>query len=317
MCDCGDAGPAAVTDWASGDVVCMRCGVVMEGHILDETPEWRNHSDERGAGPDRCRVGGVVGRDGALAATYLDMGDCRKRRRGAAPEPREAALREGLGVVDRFAGAFRLSTTSLIASTARELFEDSHQARPSRSDTRHALAAAALYFACKLEDTGRELRQVSEVCDVDLRALNTATGDMKQLLRGKPYHARLHSTLQAGKLLDIFLDRLRLEAGARRRVWRAAQALDGRLSRLMDCGRKPRTICSGLLWVALQDEEVPGVVKKDVTVACSVCQQTLDKVVAQIRDFLASDVTTLCCGVPGPGHCGRPAAWHPAPRTGA
>lgn len=309
MCDCRDeAGPAPVTDWACGDVVCMRCGVVMEGHIMDEAPEWRTYrGDDQGggqAGADRCRVGAPTASargGGALAGTYLDMGrgqlpgragEGRKARRlaAAAAEPQAAGLREGLRAVDEFVAAFRLSTTSLIGATARELFEDAHEARATRSDTRRALAAAALYFACKLENTGRELRQVSDVCGVDLRTLNAATVEMKALLAGKPYHARLHATLQAGKLLDIFLDRLALATDDRRRVWRAAQALDGRLSRLMDCGRKPRTICSGLLWVAVQDEAVGGVGKKDVTAACAVCQQTLDKVTAQIRAALVAVV---------------------------
>lgn len=284
MCDCGVPG-TTVTDWASGDVVCVACGVVLEGHILDEAPEWRAQDGSGGGG--QCRVGEPVGRDGAVAGTYLDLGPRKRRRVAAAPEPSVAGLREGLNLVDAFATAFRLSSTSLIAGTARELFRDAHEARPSRADTRRALAAASLYFACKLENTGRELRQVAEVCGVDARSLNAAADDMKALLAGRPYHARLHSTLHAGKLVDIFLDRLALRPDDRRRVWRAAQAMDGRLSRLMDCGRKPRTICSGLLWVALQDEAVAGVAKKDVTAACAVCQQTLDKVVAQIRQALA------------------------------
>lgn len=291
MCDCGSVPGTTVTDWASGDVVCVMCGVVLEGHILDESPEWRHYAQDDGhAGPDRSRVGAAASRNGgAVAGTYLDLGQGKRRRLAAAAlDPHASTLREGLGLVESFATAFRLSTTSLIANTAKELFEDAHVARPSRADTRRPLAAAALYFACKLENTGRELRQVADVCGVDERALNAAADDMKAMLAGRPYHARLHSTLQAGKLVDIFLDRLSLKAEDRRRVWRAAQAMDGRLSRLMDCGRKPRTICSGLLWVALQDEAVAGVAKKDVTAACAVCQQTLDKVVAQIRDALAA-----------------------------
>lgn len=287
MCECG-VSDSLVTDWASGDVVCTACGVVAEGHILDEAPEWNNHrgQDNGGGAQDRSRVGGPCVR-GRLEGTFLDMGGhgAKKRRRAPRPEPREMALRDGLCCVDRFVSSFRLSTSSAIAMTAKELFEDAHEVRPARSDTRHAVAAAAVYFACKMENTGRELRQVAEVCQVDPHALNAATDDLKQLLRGRPYHARMYSTLEAGRLLDIFLDRLRLDHGARKRVWRAAQAIDGKLRGGMDCGRKPRTICSGILFVALQDEAV-SISKKDFTAACSVCQQTLDKVVEQIRAVL-------------------------------
>lgn len=280
MCDCA-GGPTPITDWACGDVVCRECGVVVEGHIIDESPEWRVHEGEDYA--DKCRVGAAS----ASLGTYLDGmgGGSRKRRRGPVLEPGEQSLRDGLRVVADFVGRFRQSSTGAIARTARMLFEDAHAVRPVRSDIRNPTAAAAVYLACKLEDTARELRQVAEVCQIDQKALNAATADLKVALRERPYHLRLYATLEASKLLDIFLDKLGLDPTDRKRAWRASQALAGRLRSLLDCGRKPRTICSGLLYVAMQDEGI-ATSKKDVTEACAVCQQTLDKVVAQIRGMM-------------------------------
>lgn len=290
-CDCGD-GPTPVTDWASGDVVCSACGVVVEGHILDETPEWRNHGPEE----DRSRVGAADPR-GRLG-TYLVVsgvsrhnGDKRVCRGLAGREdPKETALTEGLRTVDELLLALRLSTTGTIAATAKELFSDLHEAKGVRSDNRRAAAAAAVYYGCKLENCGRELRLVSDVCQVDAKALNVATSEYKAALGHRAYYPRLFATLQAGKLIDIFLDRLvaagRLPPEHRRRVWRAAHQLDETLMNTMDCGRKPRTICSGILYVAAQQENVTCIGKKEITDACDVCQQTLDKVVAQIRASL-------------------------------
>lgn len=289
MCDCPRLDPAAlVTDWASGDVVCCRCGVVVEGHILDESPEWRNHDD--GTGPqDRSRAGGGLDRHGRPTGTYLDAGPGKRRRVATAGiDPRDAALDEGLRQVERFVAAFGLSATSVVATTAKELFEDVHATRAVRSDTRQAMAAAAVYFGCKMEQAGRELRQVAAVCGVDPRALNAATADYKDALAGKAYYPALLATLPPGTLIDIFLDRLRLPPDQRKRVWRAAQRLDRAVQSLVDCGKKPRTICSGVLYLALQQEGVASVTKKHITEACSVCQQTLDKAVAHIRRATAS-----------------------------
>lgn len=287
MCDCPSVDPAAlVTDWASGDVVCCRCGVVLEGHILDESPEWRNHdpSTARGGG-DKSRAGGGLDRHGAPTGTYLEVPH--KRRRCATAQdrrdPRDAALDEGARLVEAFVTAFGLSATSTVAATAKELFEDVHAARAMRSDTRHAMAAAAVYFGCKMEQAGRELRQVAAVCGVGVKALNAATAEYKDALAGKAYYPALLATLPPGTLIDIFLDRLRLPPDQRKRVWRAAQALDRSVQSLVDCGKKPRTICSGILFLALQQEGIATVTKKHITEACSVCQQTLDKVVAHIR----------------------------------
>lgn len=285
-CDCGDCGPSVVTDWASGTMVCEACGVVLESHILDESPEWRNHGGEDGV--DRSRVA-AASRTGELG-TYLERpgGQGKRRRviRDPHRDPKEQALREGLALIDGFMADIGLSITSNVAGTARELFSDLHDVRGVRSDNRRACAAAAVYYGCKLENVGRELRLVSGVCQVDPRALNAATSEYKAHLAHRPYHSRLFATLQAAKLIDIFLDRLRLPADQRKRVWRASHQLDEALAHAMDCGRKPRTLCSGILYLALQQEGITAVGKKEVTAACAVCQQTLDKVVQQMRGEL-------------------------------
>lgn len=270
MCDCAD-GPTPVTDWARGDVVCCACGVVVEGHILDDTPTW---AETAAPSPKRRRTGDAAG------------GKERKLR--CVVDPKEASLMDGIKVIDHFVGRFGLSTTSAIATTAKELFTDLHAVKGVRSDTRQALAAAAVYYGCKMENAGRELRLVSQVCEVDAKALNAAASEYKESLHAQAYHPKLFAGLQAGKLIDMFLDRLRLPADQRRRVWRAAHALDESLVDLMDCGRKPRTICSGILYMAVQQEAIAGVTKKDITEACSVCQQTLDKVVTQLRASLTA-----------------------------
>lgn len=283
MCDC--VAPDLVTDWASGDVVCRGCGVVVEGHILDESREWRAHEqDGAGGGTDRRRAGGGVDRQGRPTGTYLEAaGGPAKRRRFVCAERGDAGLHEGLRQVESFVADFGLSTTCSIAGTAKELFEDLHGIKCVRSDTRRAVAAAAVYFGCKMERAGRELRLVAQVCEVDPKALNAATNEFKRALAGKPYYAALLATMPAGTMLDIFLDRLKLSADQRKRVWRTASSLDRLLQGRFDCGRKPRTICSGIVWVALQREGIDHVTKKHVTDACAVCQQTLDKVVAHIR----------------------------------
>ena len=262
-----------MTDWAQGDVVCSACGVVVEGHIIDESPEWTHRAGE----PDKSRVGMATSDLG----TYIDTK--RRKLRDASWTPKERARREGLEQVDAFVSLLRLSTSGAIAATARELFADFDGARGVRSDNRRHAAAAAVYFACKMENAGRELRLVASVCDIDQKQFNATTAEFKDALKNRPYHDLMHQTLHPSKLLDVFLDRLRLPAADRKRVWRCATELTEDLQGLMDCGRKPRTLCAGVVWTALQRLGV-AVPKKTVSEACSVCQQTLDKVASQIAD---------------------------------
>lgn len=290
MCDCA-GGPTIVTDWSSGDVLCSACGVVMEGHILDETPEWRRHDDDARREADHIRVGNrapATHQDRHLQGTYLEMprGATGRKRRccGIKDTPKQQALKAGLDAIDVSVVAFGLGHTSQVAVTARELFEHVHAIKGVRSDVRDAYAASALYFGFKLEGVARELRLVAAMCGVEPRALNAAINDFKDVLRDKPYYHRLFAPLQAGKLIDIFLDRLRLPPDQRKRVWRTAHALDESMVTRLDCGRKPRTICSGLLYIACQREGVEAVTKKHVMDACDVCQQTLDKIVAHMLE---------------------------------
>lgn len=257
--------------------MCRACGVVLESHILDEGPEWRYDTAK-----DRSRVG----EPGAALGTFVEASHIPKRRRGMAfaQDPRQVSLEEGMRVVEHHVTCLRLSTTGVVCGRAKELFSDVNAVKPVRADTRRAMAAAALYFACKLENAGREVWVIATACDVPMRALNSAISECKEHLHEREYYPRLFDPLQAGTLIDVNIDRLGLEREERRKLWREAHQLDELCVRRVDCGRKPRTICSGILWLAVERTGV-AVTKRQVSDSCRVCQQTLDKVVNQMRNL--------------------------------
>jgi transcription initiation factor TFIIIB Brf1 subunit/transcription initiation factor TFIIB len=51
------------TDWAQGDRVCTACGVVSEGHLVDDRPEWRDFNDDN----DLAKGGRSGARSGLVA----------------------------------------------------------------------------------------------------------------------------------------------------------------------------------------------------------------------------------------------------------
>ena len=282
MCDCGPVVDETllVTDHASGDLVCTQCGVVVEGHMIDTSPEWRSHDAH-----DRSRAGGP---DNALltAQHRTVFKESKSTWRCIGRDP-TAALREAFALVDRCARTLGLSTEGGAAAWAKELYRDMHEVRPVRGcAAKHAHAVAAVYFGCKLSGAAREMRHISASCDVDIAALNDAVAAYKDRLAGRSYHPRLFEAVQAGTLINMYADRLGLGADELRRTKRAAHVLDEQLLEVLDCGRAPRTICSGVLWLAASSERVP-VSKRAVMAACGVCQQTIDKVTAQISQVLA------------------------------
>ncbi len=273
MCDCPDFDEGSlVTDYARGDRVCMRCGVVVEGHVLDASPEWRAH--------DKCRAEySPRGVKHGTPCTVFDVSV------PAWALPPRDPLADAYALVDRCLHAIDMSTGSNAAAWARELYRDMHTSRAVRGEAKATYSAAAVYFGAKLAGTPRELRFIASTCGVDAAGLNDAVAAFKDRLEGRPYHARLFEAVQAGTLINMFADRLALDTADLRRIKRAAHVLDDKLLDTLDCSRAPRTICSGVMWLAAQREQVP-VTKRAVAAACGVCMQSVDKMVAEIQMLL-------------------------------
>lgn len=284
MCEC-DGGPVVVTDWARGDMVCRQCGVVLESHLMDESAEWHDWEPPVTA-PNKNNK---RRRQLAATATYTTA--------------REAWVADGLKDVDRVVGCFGQSTTGSIAARARELFGD---VAVARHFDRGALAAAAVYYAFKMEGVGRELQTVCDACGVQPVHMRAALDVYKECLADKPYYPQLFSRVTAGALLNVALDKLvatgALAANRRKDVWRSATRLLELLEHALDSGRKPRTLCAGIVFLACgqahgqvcgqahgqahgqaQPRGQKHVTKKEVATACGVCPQTVDKIVAYIR----------------------------------
>ena len=271
MCDCEHYDEASlVTDYSSGDVVCVQCGVVVEGHVLDTGPEWRAHD---AAGRCRAEV------SAAPARTVYD------KRVPAWALPARDPLADAYAIIDQCLCAIGMTTSSNVAAWAKELYRDMSTIRAVRGEAKGVHALAAVYFGCKLAGVPRELRHLAAVCNVDGAHLNDAVAAFKDRLEGKPYHARLFEAVQAGTLINMYADRLQLDSAALRQIKRAAHMLDEQLLDTLDCSRAPRTICSGVMWLAAQREGVP-VSKRAVAAACGVCMQSVDKMAAELQQLV-------------------------------
>jgi transcription initiation factor TFIIIB Brf1 subunit/transcription initiation factor TFIIB len=273
MCDCGDSGSDVVVDYSTGDAVCVRCGVVVEGHafLYDDM-----HVDD--------------------ARRSYDMhAHFRHAPWVLADRDDRDPLADILADINLFVGRLGLSTDSSAAAWARDLARDMNTAhmpdaaapaKPPRGDARRVHAAAAVYFGCKMSGAARELRRVAAACDVDPPALNDAIATFKERLEARPYHARLFEAVQAGMLINMYAGWLDVSEHQRRAIKRAAHMLDEQLLASLDCSRAPRTICSAVLWLAAARAGV-ALSKRTVAGACGVCVQSIEKCLADIHEAMA------------------------------
>jgi transcription initiation factor TFIIIB Brf1 subunit/transcription initiation factor TFIIB len=288
MCDCSPEAPDPVLD--CGSEICRGCGVVLQTCMMEDGPEW--HGTRDGDGNERSRVGMPSDPFGHLDArpTFLSAAPGRalgvsKRVLGSANEDGSRLLREGLAVLEQLAIGLSFQRDAVAVLRARELFGDYHARKTVRSDMRTACAAAAMYYGAKIEHAARELKMVAGVCGVHPKALSKAVESYKDVLAGRPYYADLFTTLSPQNLVNMYADRLTVSDAQRKAVKRTSHRLSDSLAGKLDTGRKPATICSGLLYISLQKENI-CLPKKAVLDACGICQQTLDRVVAEITEVL-------------------------------
>ena len=207
-------------------------------------------------------------------------------------EPSSAvALREGLRRIEAMAHGLRFaSATGVVQTRAQEMFRDLNAVKTIRVDVRDAHAAAALYMACKMENAGREIAVVAAACGVATSSVTSAYSSFREKLADKPYAVNMSEAIRADSLINSFVDQVAARVSSmtteqQKRVKCTAHRLNEYLVTALDCSRAPRTVCSGLIYVAIQRESV-AVPKRAVLEACNVCQQTLDKMVMELQRCL-------------------------------
>lgn len=180
--ECG--GTNLVQDYDTGETVCAGCGLVLQEQMMDKGPEWRAFTREEKE--SRSRVGvptsysvhdkglstaiGPVDRDAfgrkLPLSTRLQMWRLRKWQiRSRVHSSVDRNLAQAMAELDR------LSDKAYIPGPVKEkaavIYRKALDKGLVRGRSIAAIAAAALYAACRVTDTPRTLREISEASLVD------------------------------------------------------------------------------------------------------------------------------------------------------
>lgn len=277
MCDCGQGD--LVTDTASGDVVCRQCGVVVEAHIFDEHLEYYTEKAGPRAGPAESWL---------LPLQPIVVERMPHRRRVLSNADPHASTRELFVVVGSLGRAFSRD----VQDTAKLLCRDLAAVRTVRSDVRGLYAASALYLATKMH--GRGVGRSKKEMATEFRALGvtekgiTVTAKLfKDTLHAAPYASKLFSSLDASDLINRCVDRLDLDADARKAVKKAAHELADKVPARAAEGKTPCSVCSGVVLCVLQHLGIK-LSKKHLVESCSVSGATLDKMARAVQEWTAA-----------------------------
>jgi len=180
--ECGSAN--LVHNYDTGETVCGNCGLVLHEQTLDKGPEWRAFTQEEK--DSRTRVGvptsysvhdkglstaiGRVDRDAfgrkLQVSTRLQMWRLRKWQiRSRVHSSVDRNLAQAMAELDRLSD--KLYIPAHIKEKAAVVYRKALEKGLVRGRSIAAIAAAALYAACRNSETPRTLREIAEASLVD------------------------------------------------------------------------------------------------------------------------------------------------------
>jgi transcription initiation factor TFIIB len=170
--DCGNA--KFVADSETGEIVCTRCGLVIQDEMFDQTPEWRAYTPEEGV--ERMRIGpptSLTMYDKGLSTIFRprenasrspeqhiqpNMVRLRKWDVQAKMRSSDWNLTLAMQELSRFADALHLPDE--VKANAAFLYRKALHKQLVRGRSIIACIAAAVYAACRLTQTPRSLEQI-------------------------------------------------------------------------------------------------------------------------------------------------------------
>lgn len=180
--ECGSTN--LVHDYDTGETICGSCGLVLREQMMDKGPEWRAFTREEKE--SRSRVGiptsysvhdkglstaiGRVDRDAfgrkLPLSTRLQMWRLRKWQiRSRVHSSVDRNLAQAMAELDRLSD--KVYVPGAVKEKAAVIYRKALDKGLVRGRSIAAIAAAALYAACRTSETPRTLREISEASLVD------------------------------------------------------------------------------------------------------------------------------------------------------
>ncbi|VDB84983.1 unnamed protein product [Peniophora sp. CBMAI 1063] len=176
--DCRNPCPNIAEEFASGDLVCGDCGLVLGDRIVDTRSEWRTFANDEGDDPSRVGAASDPLLDGMgqfeTVIGFKDGGS------GLASDLQRAALRaQDSSGSSRLISAFHdivamcdhLSLTKTVSDRAKVLYKQCEEEKIFRGKPLDATVAACIFVACRHAGVPRTFQEMCLHAGVSKKAL--------------------------------------------------------------------------------------------------------------------------------------------------
>ncbi|PWN48997.1 putative SUA7-TFIIB subunit, factor E [Violaceomyces palustris] len=275
--DCQVDPPNLTEEFASGDLVCADCGLVVGENIIDTRSEWRTFSNEDGDDPSRVGSAGnplldgineqldtrIGSRDGGSGASR-DLQRTANRATGV----RDRNMLDAFEDIQRKCDSIHLPRT--VSDVAKQAYRRVEEEKILRGKKPDAIIAAAIYVACKMGQVPRTFPEICSLTSVSKKHIGQCFKEMQQAfglnatgtgsvdgsrLPGGPDAATASTTALgigptgAADLVVRYCNHLGLEMP----IIRSTEAITQRVRELgVLAGRSPITIAAACIYFSTQ-----------------------------------------------------------------
>jgi len=258
--DCGNQD--VIRDPVRGEVICTRCGLVLDTHVIDQGPEWRAFTSEER--DQRCRVGSpedITRHDKGLSTT-IDWRDRDAAGRKLAPNLRaqiyrlrkwqirtrvhssiDRNLARAMSELDRITS--QLSVPRPVEEAAAILYRRTVDRHLIRGRSIEAMIAACIYAGCRLRSVPRTLEEIAYHSRISRKELGRC---YRLLLRKLDMRVPVSSPTD---FIPRFAQALQLSSRVQHR---AVEIVDGARSHGITAGKDPTGLAASTLYIAAIQE---------------------------------------------------------------
>ena len=280
-----------VNDEEHGEIICARCGHVIQDKIEEVGAEWRSFENQ----PDRGRTG-----DGTYLSKH-DMGLATiisRSNKDVTGKPLSSGMKntiERLRMWDNRSQAYtagdrnlrqafshllslkeKLVLTDAVIEKTAYIYRKAHERRLTRGRQISAFLCATLYAACRETETPRTLKEISKSSTVKVKQIN------------KCYRILVEQFELRMPLIDpiVCVSRIANKAGVSERTKRdAANILKEYEIKETTSGKSPMVIAATAVYIAgIKNNE--GFSQRDIARAANVTEVAIRNRITAIREAI-------------------------------
>ena len=175
--DCKEYPPNLVEEFASGDMVCGSCGLVLGDRIVDTRSEWRTFSNDDQGNDDPSRVGDGANPllNGAQLQTSIAFGEGSRSHELHRAHGRSTADKATKSLLAAYkeigAHCDAVSIPKNVSDNAKHLFKLVDDAKAFKGKSQEAIIAGCIFIACRqcgVPRTFREIYALTKVSKKDI-----------------------------------------------------------------------------------------------------------------------------------------------------